>query len=212
MTSSHGWTLIARFSNNDTLHWMNDSGLWWYDKNVASGETTDPSNNADMISPAFWLVNGTEFKITRSDDPQHTALLKTTNLCLGGETFRSKIIKYGDFRNGKAWSRDQCLGRCSVHYGGQYQTTEGFQQAACNGEMQDANSIGFWCHWSSGDGSVIMIGGGGSSCYRADHGIGITEANSPSLVFRYSGEKDFGDEANRYNPISKTYSLNLWLK
>ena len=65
MTSGHGWTLIARFSNNDTFHWMNDSGLWWYDKNVTSGETTDPSNNADMISPAFWLVNGTEFKITR---------------------------------------------------------------------------------------------------------------------------------------------------
>ena len=59
---------------------------------------------------------------------------------------------------------------------------------------------------------MIMIGGGGSSCNRADHGIGITEANSPSLVFRYSGEKDFGDDANRYNPISKTYSLNLWLK
>ena len=211
MTSGQGWTLIARFSNNDTLHWMNDSGLWWYDKNLSSGETTDPSNNADMISPAFWLVRGTELKITRSDDPQHTALLKTIGLCLGGETFRSKITKYGDFRNGKAWSRDQCLGRCSVHYGGQYQTTEGFQQAVCNGEMQDANSIGFWCHWSSGDGSVIMIGGGGSSCNRADHGIGITEADSPSLVFVYSGEKDFGNEAYGYNPI-KTYSLNLWLK
>ena len=84
MTSDHGWTLIARFSNNDALNWMKDSALWWYDKDVASGETTDPSNNADMISPAFWLVGGTEFKITRSDDPQHTALLKTTNLCLAG--------------------------------------------------------------------------------------------------------------------------------
>ena len=210
MTSDHGWTLIARFSNNDALNWMKDSGLWWYDKNVTSGETTDPSNNADMISPAFWLVNGTEFKITRSDDPQHTALLKTTNLCLGGETFRSKITKYGDFRNGKAWSRDQCLGRCSVDYGGQYQTTEGFQQAACNGEMQDANSIGFWCHWSFGDGSVIMIGGGGSSCNRADHGIGITEANSPSLATVNLVEKDFGSEAQSHNSI-KTYSLNLWV-
>ena len=41
---------------------------------------------------------------------------------------------------------------------------------------------------------MIMIGGGGSSCNRADHGIGITEADSPSLVFEYSGEKDFGNE------------------
>ena len=40
MTCDHGWTrLVARFSNSDTLHWINDSGLWWYDKNVASGET-----------------------------------------------------------------------------------------------------------------------------------------------------------------------------
>ena len=39
MTCDHGWTLVARFSNSDTLHWMKDSGLQWYDKNVASGET-----------------------------------------------------------------------------------------------------------------------------------------------------------------------------
>ena len=32
------------------------------------GETSDPSINADMISPAFWVVGGSEFKITRSDD------------------------------------------------------------------------------------------------------------------------------------------------
>ena len=38
-----------------------------------------------MISAVFWLVSGTEFKITRSDDPQHTALLKITNLCLAGQ-------------------------------------------------------------------------------------------------------------------------------
>ena len=211
MTSDHGWTLIARFSNNDALNWMKDSALWWYDKDVASGETADPSNNADMISPAFWLVGGTEFKITRSDDPQHTALLKTIGLCLSGETFRSKITNYGDFRNGKVWSKHKCLGRCCVHYGGQYQTTEGFKEAACNGEIQNANSIGFWCHWGAGDGSVMMIGGGGSSCNRADHGIGITEANSPSLATVNLVEKDFGSEAQSYNSI-KTYSLNLWVK
>ena len=36
------------------------------------------------------------------------------------ETFRSKITNYSDFRNGKVLSRDQCLGRCSLCYGGQY--------------------------------------------------------------------------------------------
>ena len=49
-----------------------------------SGNATDPSHNTDIISSAFWLVSGTEFNIMRSDDPQHTALLKTTNLCLAG--------------------------------------------------------------------------------------------------------------------------------
>ena len=28
----------------------------------------DPSDNADMISEAFWLQRGSEFKITKSDD------------------------------------------------------------------------------------------------------------------------------------------------
>ena len=48
------WTLIARFSNKDAKHWMNDSGYWWYDKTEAAGQTTDPLSNADMISPAFF--------------------------------------------------------------------------------------------------------------------------------------------------------------
>ena len=107
-------------------------------------------------------------------------------------------------------SRDQCLGRCSVYYRGQYQITESFKQAACNGEMQDANSIGFWCHcWGAGDGSGMMIGGGGSSCRTANHGIGVTEANSPSLA-DLEDEKYFGSET--FDNLFKTYSLNLWVK
>lgn len=70
---------------------MKNDGSWWYDKTGAAGDTTDPSSNTDMISPAFWLVSGRELKITRSDDPQHTALLQTTDDCVGGQSFRSKI-------------------------------------------------------------------------------------------------------------------------
>ena len=183
MTSDgKGWTLIARFSNNDTKHWMNDSGYWWYDKTKAAGQTTDLFNNTDMISPAFWLVSGKEFKITRSDDSQHTALLQTTGDCLGGQTFRAKVTSYGDFRNGKVWASDQCLGNCTVQYGGQYKPTNGFEKATCSGEIQGKEAIGFWCDWDSGDGAVLMIGGGGSSCSRADHGIGITETNDASFI------------------------------
>ena len=198
------WTLIARFSNRDTKSWMRDDGLWWYDQNASMGTTTDPSVNADMISPAFWMVRGSEFKIRRSDDSSHTPLLQTTGNCLGGQTFRSKITSYGNFRNGKVWSSDRCLGSCTVQYGGQYKTTDGFQQAECSSDIQSSNKIGFWCDWDGGDGSVMMIGGGGSGCNRADHGIGITEANEASFV--HGNENDFGYIAEA------SYSLNLWIR
>ena len=188
---------------------MPDDSLWWYAQQVAIGTTTDPSVNSDMVSPAFWLVRGGEFKITRSDDPSHTPLLQTTGNCLAGQTFRSKITSYGDFRNGKVWASDQCLGSCTVQYGGQYKSTDGFQQAECSGNIQSANNIGFWCDWS-GDGSVMMIGGGGSACAGADHGIGRTEEDEGSVQSSGADELDFGDEKTK--ALSQSYSLNLWIR
>ena len=190
---------------------MNDTGSWWYDRNVAFGSTTHPSSNTDMISPAFWLVSGNEFKITRSDDPQRTALLQTTSDCLGGQTFRSKITSYGDFRNGAVWASNECQGNCTIQYGGQYQTTGGFVQALCSGEIQSANGIGFWCDWDGGDGSVMMIGGGGTNCARADHGIGVTEVNEASFIDASNGEGDFGNYGDN-GAQTNSYSLNLWIR
>ena len=209
-----GWTLIARFSNNDNKNWMNDTGHLWYDQKVAMGTTTSPLLNTDMISPAFWLTSGKEFKITRSDNPSQTPLLQTTGNLMAGQTFRSKITSYGDFRNGKVWASDQCLGSCTVQYGGQYKSTDAFQQTECSRNLQIANNIGFWCDWNDGDGSVIMIGGGGSSCSRADHGIGITEASAASLDdHEYFGtEYDFGYDAETETAPSQSYSLNLWIR
>ena len=215
MTSDkQSWTLIARFSNNDTKHWMNDTGYWWYDRKEAAGKIADPLNNTDMISPAFWLVSGNEFKITRSDDSHHTPLLKTTGNCLDGQTFRSKVTSYGDFRNGTVWASDQCLGNCAIQYGGHSISTNGFQQSGCSGEIQGSKAIGFWCDWGSGDGAVLMIGGGGASCSRADHGIGITETDSASFVDLATTETeyDFGYNGYTATPPSSNYSLNLWIR
>ena len=53
----------------------------------------------------------------------------------------------------------------------------------------------------------MMIGGGGSSCKRADHGIGITEANAAQFGTGNS-DGDFGDNGN----CPTSYSLNLWIK
>ena len=206
-----GWLLIARFSNNDDKHWMKDSGDWWYDRRSAAGETSNPSVNADMISSSFWQVKGGEFKITRSDDSSHTPLLQTTGNCLGGQTFRSKLTSYGDFRNGKVWSSNRCLGSCTVQYGGQYKSTDGFQKAECSSDIQSSSKVGFWCDWGSGDGSVMMIGGGGWRCDRADHGIGITEVNEGSFLETGEGEKDFGYAADG-SSSAQSYSLNLWIR
>ena len=210
-----GWTLIARFSNKDDKNWMRNDGQWWYDQPVAMGTTTNTSINVDMISPAFWLVSGKELRITRSDDPGHIPLLQTTGDCLGGQTFRSKITNYGNFRNGKVWSSSRCLGSCTVQYGGQYMSTDGFQQAGCSGGMQSSNKIGFWCRWGSGDGAVMMIGGGGGQCARADHGIGITEKDAASFIDPTSSsetEYDFGYDAQASRIPAKSYSLNLWIR
>lgn len=56
----------------------------------------------------------------------------------------------------------------------------------------------------------MMIGGGGSGCNRADHGIGITESNTGGFEEHGTGEYDFGDNAD-YFPTS-SYSLNLWIR
>ena len=53
----------------------------------------------------------------------------------------------------------------------------------------------------------MMIGGGGDSCNRADHGIGITEANEAKFGSGV-GDGDFGDDSN----LPTSYSLNLWIK
>ena len=165
-----------------------------------------------MISPAFWLVSGSEFRITRSDDSSHTPLLQTTGNCLGGQTFRSKITSYGDFRKGKNWSKQRCLGSCMVEYGGQYKITDGFGQAGCSSDIQSSNNIGFWCSYRTYGpvlNSIMMIGGGGRGCAHADHGIGITHPLKRGPGTKY----DFGNTVRPYSSTpSQSYSLNLWIR
>ena len=203
-----GWTLISRFSNADTENWIDISGSWWYDRISSYGSTTSPSSNYDMISPAFWLVKGNQVKITRSDDASNTGLLYTVSGCIGGRSFRSFITSYGNFRNGQVWNSDACRGSCFSYFGGRYSSTAGFSQALCSSNLQSAYYLSFWCDWSTGDGAVMMIGGGGSSCSRADHGIGITECNEAQFGNCNSRRGDFGDDSN----IPSSYSLNLWIK
>ena len=54
----------------------------------------------------------------------------------------------------------------------------------------------------------MMIGGVGITFSRADHGIGITEADASSFLDSGNGENDFGYDASS----SQSYSLNLWIR
>ena len=189
---------------------------FWYDTISNFGITIDPSLNQDMFSKAFWRISANEIKITRSDDPTHTALLKTTNNCLKGKTFRQFITSFGNFHNGAVWASDRCLGNCAVQYGGQYQSTSGFDRHSCSSDIQSSNYIGFWCDWGGGDGAVMMIGGGGSSCKRADHGIGITEENE-AMFGGTDSFMDFGSDTDNNHlyaggEVSTSYALNLWVR
>ena len=214
MKEDQGWTLIARISNKGGKHRKLDSS-WWKDRKDCKREATD---DQDMISPAFWLVGGNEFMITRSDDP-YTALLQTTDDCLGKQTFRDKIhTRYGGRRSGDLID-NQCVSSCNVAYGGHYSETDGFEQANKNGcspvNLQTGNKIGFWCKYidSAADDchynwAVMMIGAGGGRCSGADHEIGIG-----ALTMKNNQNKtknlDFGNTAEG---SPKSYSLNLWVR
>ena len=60
----------------------------------------------------------------------------------------------------------------------------------------------------------MMIGGGGSNCARADHGIGITETSAASFIEIGGDENeyDFGSDAVTSSPPADSYSLNLWIR
>ena len=79
-------------------------------------------------------------------------------------------------------------------------------------EFRAATTLGSDATGTGGTVRLLMIGGGGSGCERADHGIGITETNDSTFqdCRSDSGEVDFGNEA-KHN-ASTSYSLNLWVR
>jgi hypothetical protein len=206
-----GWTLIARFANQDPANWMLDTGEWWYTRNQETGTTTSRSDNADMISRAFWTVQGTELRFSRTDNANDAGLFVSNSGCVPNTNFRSFITAFGNFQNGAIWGADSVAGTCPGVFGNNFAATNGFQQASCTGDIGAPNSISFWSDWSAGDGAVIMIGGGGNSCSRADHGIGVTEANAASFTFSVSSEDDFGSNGSD-SSSNDPYALNLWIR
>lgn len=56
----------------------------------------------------------------------------------------------------------------------------------------------------------MMIGGGGSNCSTAGHGIGVTAAKVPSFKNNGRPEKEFGN--HQWGAATKTYALNLLIR
>ncbi|MEM7153132.1 MAG: fibrinogen-like YCDxxxxGGGW domain-containing protein [Myxococcota bacterium] len=213
-TDDGGWTLAARFSNADAESWMLDSGEWWYVTTVESGQPTSRDANEDLLSAAFWSVPADEFKLSRTDNPDDGFLLQTTDDCLGGGTFREHITSFGDFQNGAVWGQNSVAGSCDVDLGNNYAATEGFGQATCDlADIGGPYSVSFWAAWGSGDGAVIMIGGGGELCSRADHGIGTTAVNQASFDSgsTFLEERDFAENTEN-TALNPNYALNLFVR
>ena len=108
-------------------------------------------------------------------------------------------------RNTAPWypSSNGCKGSCPVTWENP-EDVAGFSQYKCSGDLQSADYLSFWCQYGSGNGAVMMIGGGGSQCESADHGIAITTTSY--ITRRY----DFGDDSDKSQTTS--YALNLWIR
>ena len=220
-TDGGGWTLIARFANADNVdNWMADDGGWWFDLETEQGNPLSTVQLLDMLSTAFWRVPADELKVARSDNPDASHLLQTNDMCLGGQTFREFITGLG-YDNAGSWGMDGVLHTCDVDLGNNYAETHGFAQAECaTPDIGAANTVSFWANWHitgnpvAADSAVIMIGGGGDTCGRADHGIGITEENEASFtVFNEvegTFEADFSNDG--FSAGSAEYALNLYVR
>jgi hypothetical protein len=217
-----GWTLIARFSNADAKNWMQDNGDWWYDQIAEQGNPTTRSTNADALSKAFFSVSGDVLKISRTDNADDSGLLVTNAACVGNTTFRAFVTSFGNFRSG-TWrpggTMDGVAKTCAGTLGNNFATTFGFAQAQCVSTYGGSGALSFWAAFSTGDGAVMSIGGIGGTdatgCRRADHGIGITEADNPSFTWVSNNEGDFGDNntsGNTNSPMNPGYALNLFIK
>ena len=58
---------------------------------------------------------------------------------------------------------------------------------------------------------MIMIGGSGADCSGADHGIGI-KAKLASFKIKEDNRRESDFSSNAWDSITKSYSLNLWIR
>jgi cysteine-rich repeat protein len=199
-----GWALVARFSNADEKNWMLDTGEWWYSKVTPAGSPFSRSENADMISPAFANLVGSYLRISRTDNPNDFYLGRIS--CLSGRSVREMLF---DFGGPTSWGPDTVAGSCSASYANNFAATGGFAQAQCAGDIGNSTGFNFFAHRTI-DSAVISIGGVGSACGYADHGIGVTAADTNQFADTTT-ENDFGDSSSSSGAPS-SYALNMWVR
>ena len=94
MTSSgQAWTLIARFSNNDTKNWMENSGEWWYDKSVGVGDIASPSVNTGAANSRSRAVM--TFSTPRCCRPKVTVWVERHSVRKSPVMVTLEMVKFG---------------------------------------------------------------------------------------------------------------------
>ena len=58
----------------------------------------------------------------------------------------------------------------------------------------------------------MMIGGGGSKCSKAGHGIGVTSAKLSSFKIRIGSRPEWDFSNFHWNVGLKKYALNVWMR
>ena len=105
--SRGGWTLVAKFSNQDGKHWVNSAARWTGQD--AYGVYTDLSSGQDAKSPAWSLLAANEVMFT--DHLHAGSYVVTISDCLEGlttrEFFTAALATF-------PWGGDNFFKRCDV--------------------------------------------------------------------------------------------------
>ncbi len=94
-----GWTMVAKLSNQDDKHWIDDKSSWT--NVIPYGNAADLSVDQDAKSPAWGAITASEFMLTDNANKATGGYLQTTTGCVGGlsmsQFFTTALANYPDF-------------------------------------------------------------------------------------------------------------------
>ena len=179
-----GWTLIAAFSNTDSVKNWVQPNPWWY-TTQEHGDYTNPATDTDAVSPGYYTVVAQEFML--KDSASGTSYRRSTGNCLGDMTFGAMINGLG-FSPG-ASGVNNCLKQCDMTGTGTLSTDYY--------DMQSVDRARFGCNDSTDTAAMITLKtdttyyyDSTTQCNEADWGLGAME--SPPWSTTSSADVGYG--------------------